>query len=167
MVSFSKEECIEIINLSGQYTPCHSSTIFTRKDYDYYFHVLVRDKNTQWIFDRIRNFLNKKYPDNISHQMPAIFLHRYLKGNKFARHNDSTNHPDQVLNVGVCLNTNYKEGNFLVYNPNEIIPKEVGLIYTLESNRDHEITEITEGERWSLIIFFNKIQLLSDKSRVI
>ena len=161
--SFTTKECQEIINLSSIYTPLHSSTIFKTKNFNYYYHIVIREETTQWIFDRIKNFLETLYPSNLADQMPCIFLHKYLAGNKFSRHNDATTKPDQILNIGVALNKDYQGGDFLLYNygdlPDEVVPRDIGKIYTIDSKRDHEVLEITEGERWSLILFLNAREL--------
>ena len=99
MVRFSKEECKGIIALSKTYPPTHSETLFKRKDFNYYYHLIMREESTQWIFDRVKEYLEVEYPGNTSNKMPCIFLHKYLVGSKFGRHNDSTTHPDQILNI--------------------------------------------------------------------
>lgn len=159
MVRFSKEECGDIIALSKTYPPTHSETLFKREDFNYYYHLIMREESTQWIFDRVKEYLEAEYPGNTSNKMPCIFLHKYLVGSKFGRHNDSTTHPDQILNIGVALNDEYNGGEFVLYEPGEVIPKDVGRIYTIDSKRDHEVLEITKGERWSLILFLNAKEL--------
>jgi len=167
MISFTKNECAEIINLSNIFKSTHSSNLFKRQDFNYYYHVVVRDSTTQWIFNRLSDFLKTEYPNNKLYEMPEIYLHRYLTGNEFARHNDSTNHPDQLLNIGVCLNDEYEGGEFIAYNPDEILPKVVGTIYTMRSDREHEVKKITKGERWSLILFLNKYHLNIANSKLL
>lgn len=167
MISFSKEECNTIITLSDIFKAKHSSTLFKREDFNYYYHVVIRNENTQWIFNRLSDFLKEEYPNNKLYEMPEIYLHRYLSGNEFAKHNDSTNHPDQLLNIGVCLNDDYDGGEFIAYNPFEILPKIPGTIYTMKSYREHEVKKIIKGERWSLILFLNKNNLNIANSNLI
>ena len=166
-ISFSIQECNEIINLSNTFKPKHSSTLFKREDFNYYYHVVYRDKNTQWIFDRLTEFLSNEYPKNKINEMSEIYLHRYLVGNEFAKHNDSTTHPNQILNIGVCLNENYEGGEFMVYDPFQILPKKTGTIYTMKSDREHEVKKILGGERWSLILFLDKHNLQIANSKLI
>jgi hypothetical protein len=167
MISFSIEECNKIINLSNTFKPKHSSSLFKRNDFNYYYHVVLRNSNTQWIFDRLKEFLLDEYSKNKINEMQEIYLHRYLAGNEFAKHNDSTTHPDQILNIGVCLNESYDGGEFIAYNPLEILPKVTGTIYTMKSDRDHEVKKILGGERWSLILFLNKNDLQIGNSKLI
>ena len=167
LVSFTGQECLDIIKFSSSCDENHSSVIFKNqtKVFDYFFYTIIRDENSQWIFDRLATYLQSFYPNNTLKEHPQIYLHRYPVGCKFDRHNDSTTHPDQLVNIGVCLNSDYDGGDFIFYSPDEILPKVEGTIYHMNSNRDHEVTEITSGERWSLITFLKEKDLgLSKKS---
>lgn len=157
MIKFTLDECDNIIKLSANLEENHSSVIFKRnsKEFNYYYYTVIRDNNTQWIFDRLKLYLDEFYPDNSVHTHPQLYLHRYPVGCRFELHNDSTTHPNQLVNIGVCLNREYKGGEFIFYNPDQILPKIPGTIYHLESNRDHEVLRIEEGQRWSLITFLD------------
>lgn len=147
----------------------HSSVIFKNQNkvFNYYYYTIIRNEYSQWIFDRLSKYLFEFYPKHTVYNYPQIYLHRYPVGCKFDRHNDSTTHPDQLVNIGVCLNSNYEGGDFIFYSPNEILPKVEGTIYHMNSNRDHEVTEITSGERWSLITFLKENDLGISKKSVI
>ena len=167
LVRFTGEECLDIIKFSSFCEENHFSVIFKNqtKIFDYFFYTIIRNKNSQWIFDRLASYLHTFYPNNSLIQHPQLYLHRYPVGCKFDRHNDSTTHPDQLVNIGVCLNSDYDGGDFIFYTPDKILPKIEGTIYHMNSNRDHEVTEITSGERWSLITFLKEKDLgISNKS---
>ena len=53
------------------------------------------------------------------------------------------------------MNDNYNGGEFVLYNPELILPKKQGSIYTFLSARMHEVKEILNGERWSIIGFLH------------
>ncbi len=53
------------------------------------------------------------------------------------------------------MNDNYNGGDFVLYNPELILPKKQGEIYTFPSVRFHEVKEILKGERWSIIGFLH------------
>ena len=53
------------------------------------------------------------------------------------------------------INDNYDGGEFVLYDPEEPLAKETGNIYTFPSQRMHEVKEILEGERWSIIGFLH------------
>ena len=169
LVSFTGKECLDIIKFSSSCEENHSSVIFKKqtKVFDYFFYTIIRDKYSQWIFDRLGKYLYPFYPDNTLYEHPQIYLHRYPVGCKFDRHNDSTTHPDQLVNIGVCLNSDYDGGEFIFYSPDEILPKVEGTIYHMDSNRDHEVTEIVSGERWSLITFLKEKDLGISKKSII
>ena len=57
--------------------------------------------------------------------------------------------------MGVCLNDNYEGGEFILHNPEFFLPKKSGEIYTFPSARMHEVKEILNGERWSIIGFLH------------
>lgn len=161
VIKFTASECKSIISLSKVLEENHSSTIFkgSRKVFDYFYYTIVRNISTQWIFDRFKLYLEEFYPNNTLGEHPQLYLHRYPAGCKFERHNDSTTHPNQLVNIGACLNNTYTGGEFIFYSPDEILPKVPGTIYHMDSNRDHEVLEIIEGERWSLITFLSSKDL--------
>lgn len=156
---FTLEECKSIKTLSKEIGETHSKTLFAEGSIDYYYMVLERGEKTQWIFDRIKEYLNPRYPDNSADKMPCIFVHRYPAGCAFSRHRDDIKYPDQILNVGCLLDDRFSGGDFLQYEPDNIIEKEVGKLYSMKASRPHEVTKITEGVRWSFILFFTKKQL--------
>lgn len=161
MITFTAEECTQIINIGKVLEEKHSSSIFkgNKKIFDYYFYTIIRVEHRQWIFDRFKLYLDEYYPNNILDKHPQLYLHRYPAGCKFERHNDSTTHPDQLVNIGACLNNEYKGGDFIFYSPDEVLPKVPGTIYHMDSKREHEVLEIEEGERWSLITFLKQKDL--------
>lgn len=161
MIKFTEEECKSIIKYSEYLEENHSSVIFSnkKKTFDYFYYTLIRNESTQWIFDRFKLYLEEFFESNTLDKHPQLYLHRYPAGCKFERHNDSTTHPDQLINIGACLNSEYVGGDFIFYNPDEVLPKIPGTIYHMDSKRDHEVLEITEGERWSLITFLKQKDL--------
>jgi hypothetical protein len=155
MIKFTLEECNRIVEISYRLEENHSSVIFKddKKTFDYFYYTIPRNESTQWIFDKLHQYLIEFFPNSCMNKHPQLYLHKYLPGCKFERHNDSTTHPDQLVNLGVCLNNSYIGGEFIFYNPYTTLPKVPGTIYHMDSHRDHEVLEITEGVRWSLITF--------------
>lgn len=151
---FTREECTNIIEHCLSVEEKHSSTLFNNSDIDYFYIVLKRNDNTQWIFNRIQSFLLDEYPDNKADKMPEVYIHRYPKGSEFARHRDDIKYPDQVLNVGCLLSDKFSGGEFVLHKPFTILPKRIGELYCIKANREHEVYRINSGERWSLILFF-------------
>ena len=113
------------------------------------------DQNNQWIFDKITEYLLIDQNIEITKPFEVIHLHKYIAGNEFERHSDIY-YPNQTLNVGVCLNDDYVGGDFILHEPKQIIPKKTGTIYSFKNTREHEVTKIESGVRYSLIIFLYK-----------
>jgi hypothetical protein len=109
----------------------------------------------KWIFDKITEYLLVDQNIEIIKPFDIIHLHKYEAGNEFERHRDIY-YPNQTLNVGVCLNDDYVGGDFILYGPEEVIPKVKGTIYSFKNTREHEVKKIESGLRYSLIIFLFK-----------
>jgi hypothetical protein len=158
-ILFSKEECDYIINLSKELDEVKP---YGYKDnvnnenlkISYSVWTLDRDDKTQWIFDKIYTYFENETSLKIKKELDKIYIHKYTKGQRFAKHND-THYKTQIHNIGVCLNDNYNGGEFVLYNPEFILPKKQGSIYTFLSARMHEVKEILNGERWSIIGFLH------------
>ena len=159
-ILFSKEECVYIINLSKELEKInpfgksdHASKNVTFKvNYDVW--VIDRNEKTKWIFDKIQIYFINETNIKIKKELDKIYIHKYIEGQQFSKHAD-TYYKTQIHNVGVCLNNDYDGGEFVLYNPEEQLPKEIGNIYTFPSQRMHEVKEILKGERWSIIGFLH------------
>lgn len=165
-ILFSKDECNYIINLSEELDEINP---YGYKDNIIRYRVWVINRNdkTQWIFNKIYTYFEKETGLKIKKELDRIFLHKYTKGQKFEKHAD-TYYKTQIHNVGVCLNDNYEGAEFVLYEPEEQIPKELGNIYTFLSARFHEVKEILNGERWSIIGFLHidNLNLFQKKSLI-
>ena len=152
---FTKEECESIIYLSKNIEKKDSNLYFKNEnDIKYNVWNIDRNKNTQWIFDRLLQYFTNTTLIKIKKELDIIHLHNYKPGNKFTKHKDDL-YPTQIHNIGVCLNDDYTGGEFVLYEPYEILPKKQGEIYTFPSLREHAVKEITDGERWSIISFLH------------
>ena len=158
-ILFSKEECDYIINLSKKldkvnpygYKDNLNNEKITIK---YCVWPLDRNDKTQWIFDKIHIYFTNKTNIKIKKELDKIYIHKYIEGQKFEKHTD-TFYKTQIHNVGVCLNDDYDGGEFVLYNPELILPKKQGSIYTFPNTQYHEVKEILNGERWSIIGFLH------------
>jgi hypothetical protein len=160
MISFTQTECTAIINLSlkleGNDRDVNSKNVERpRENISYTYYNIYKNEKVEWIFNRITNYLTHEKNIEVIKPFDVIHLHKYLSGNKFERHSDIY-YPNQVLNVGVCLNDDYEGGDFILYNPTHPIPKKTGLIYSFKNTTEHEVKEITKGIRYSMILFLFK-----------
>lgn len=157
MISFTKSECERIINLSNELPiiirdGLNADVKRPSADIKYVWYIINRNENTQWIFNRLYEYFKESTGYEIVEELDKIQLHKYIVGDKFKKHQDVYN-PKQIYNLGVCLNDDYGDGDFVLYNPTEKLPKKQGSIYGFKCNRYHEVKEITSGVRWSIIGF--------------
>ena len=153
-ILFSKEECDYIINLSKELDEIPPYGYNKNLKISYSVWPVNRNNKTQWIFDKIFLYFTNKTNIKIKKELDKIYIHKYTKGQQFGKHAD-TYYKTQIHNVGVCLNDDYGGGEFVLYNPEIILPKKQGSIYTFPSARMHEVKEILTGERWSIIGFLH------------
>jgi hypothetical protein len=152
---FTKDECEFIINFTKKLKQNDSKKYFSNNDgIEYFVWSMDRNIETQWIFDRMFTYFEEETDIKIKTPINTLFIHQYLVGNRFKRHVDKTDN-NQLHNIGVCLNDDYEGGWFKLYEPDLILPKKQGEIYTFKSARPHEVMEILSGERWSIISFLH------------
>jgi hypothetical protein len=136
------------------------------------------NSETNWFYDRIYDwFINVsgvKIDKNIYFDNPesAHKIHEYGVGDKFDLHIDKNEHyPDRIWNLGIQLNSEYQGGDYVCYNKtnNSVhISKEVGNVVAYTSDVLHEIKEILEGVRYSLVIKIHSWQIVKkDKKTLI
>ena len=95
----------------------------------------------------------------LSHELYFI---KYYKGDYINRHNDNWNTKTSAgrlysLVAQMTPPDEYSGGHTIVYGDNNItLSKEVGSGIIFPSSTDHELTEITEGERFSFVIMFKE-----------
>jgi hypothetical protein len=159
----SEKECIEIISWKTKYKssnvryfPEFDPRGLHKSKIDYNISKVERDTNTQWFFDKIHKFLLNEYPDNKLNHGLSFYLHEFFTGAKFERHIDKQRDCSWNVIVGGVLNSDFNGGKLLLYEPNDIIAENVGEIYLMDSNRPHEVTEVTHGVRYSFVFFITK-----------
>lgn len=166
MSKFTDIECKKIQKLSLNFEQVHSyATLeikgkFIKNVHEFFHRKIKRNPDTQWIFDRFKEHLNYRFPDNIANLSPEVSYNVYPKGCNLDKHIDAEKQPDVVYICGVLLNGDFTGGEFVLYNPEEVLDYPVGTIYDLDvSSRIHEIKKVTSGERISLVLFLSKEQL--------
>ena len=146
-ILFSKEECESIIS----YNETHI-TNWLMSDRKYNSQPINYSSETKWLFDKLKDFVERETNVEIRTIKKTIHFHKFTKGDWFGKHNDVRD--NRLYAVGVLLNDNFEGGDFKLYNPNEIIlDKVIGNTYLFDVRIDHEITPILDGERFSLLWF--------------
>ena len=164
--NFTIEECNELISYHSIYDKINISEIGgdnnrgIKKDIiDYNVTLIYRDEKTQWVFDKIHNWLLDEYPKNIVNEMDMFYNFEYLPSMKFEKHVDRQRNCSWHLVVGATLNTDFKGGDLILYEPDGIAAENVGEIYSISAERPHAVTPISEGIRYSFVFFISKKEL--------
>lgn len=188
---FSKEECDKILNFSKIYKteemvrPSDVDNIdfetnrldsklgndLTGKKYGKFYYVwdVWNDENSNWMFDKLINWFSVTAKIELSgNKKHNCSLHKYIKGDSFMRHVDlNIDFTERRWNLGIQLNENYDGGEYVIYNTDKkesTFSKKTGTVIAYKSHLEHEIKEITEGERWSIVMPISK-NLLLEKNR--
>ena len=84
-----------------------------------------------------------------------ITLLIYEKGDFFGEHCDTSTYGTGILSGGHLLNDEYKGGNFIL--DGKKLEVGVGELFTYGRDVLHEVTEVTNGVRYSLHFFIDKV----------
>lgn len=187
-VLFTEDECTKILNYRFEYpnhikTPQYTlldgtRTVFQKikksdstwiKKYNVW-DIPIND-DTFWFYDRIYSWFENE--SGIIINRDAYFnkpnsaqkIHEYNIGDKFDIHIDlNDEYPDRVWNLGIVLNSNFEGGEYICYDENtkqpNIIKKITGNVIAYSSNVPHEITEITKGNRYSMVIKIREKEII-------
>ena len=79
----------------------------------------------------------------------------YKKGDFITEHRDTSSFGTGILSGGYLLNDEYKGGNFIL--DGKKLEVEVGELFTYGRDVLHEVTEVTNGVRYSLHFFIDKV----------
>jgi hypothetical protein len=146
-VLFTKEECESIITYNNS-----NITNWEMVDRKYDSQPINYSNETSWLFDKLKLFFETESNVQIKTIKDKIHFHKFIKGDWFGKHNDERNR--RLYAVGVLLNDDFIGGDFLLYNPLEQkLNKKIGNTYLFDVRIEHEITPITNGERYSLLWF--------------
>ena len=177
---FTHEECKTIIEYHKKYTELEGW--FPSKNIDgqrikdnhnlmaYEVYNILNNKETAWFFAKLFNWFSKVsgIKINETNKLPMCTLHRYTIGDHFAKHIDlAKGYEDRRYNLGIQLNEEYEGGEYVTWGDdgNEIlIPKESGTALAYHCRVEHEIKEITKGERWSIVMPITKYNIIEKKS---
>jgi hypothetical protein len=158
-ILFNKEECESIINDTSGHI-----RIWDKNDRRYNSQTIQYSENTKWIFDKLKTFFEEETGLAILKLKEIIHFHKFKEYNWFDKHNDVTD--NRLYAVGVLLNDNFFGGDFKMYDKNNtILNKKIGNTYVFDVRLEHEITPITNGERYSLLWFLQNehIQYITNK----
>jgi hypothetical protein len=157
-VLFTKDECDSIIN---QHLPFTRD--FTNKGCSY-SSIRIDKTDNRWILDRIIKWIEDEVTCNIDWDnntlLDEVYFQSYKVGDKFGRNDDNVY--NRVYTAGLLLNDGFDGGEFIVdvsSDERKVFESKIGNCYVIESMLKHEVTEITEGCRNVVIVFFKHSQV--------
>ncbi len=152
-ILFNQEECELIINLN-------KLNLDKNHSYNRYYvssTLMINDDNS-WIFKRLKDFFERVVPHKIKKEKTQIHFHEFDKGSWFGIHNDVRD--ERIFGLGVLLNNDFIGGDFIFYVNDSIeIEKKVGNSYIFDVRINHEVREVKEGKRKTLLMFLNNKDL--------
>ena len=181
---FNKTECKKIINLHKIYkdygfnydwykNACDKDNRRKNNPSKFYTYLIPNAPYTKWLFDKLQFFFENETGIKFTENIKGCQLYKYKTGDVFPKHIDlAKDYPNRRYNLGVNLNENYNGGEYQCWAENiedetmQIIPKNTGTICLYHSRQLHEIKEITEGERWSLVIKIDA-DIINEKQTII
>ena len=153
-ILFTNEECQNILKLEKTETTNWKKY----KDRSYLSQNILLDDNNMWLYNKLKFFFEDTTKIELKKINEEIHFHEFLIGDSFNKHNDVRNR--RIYAVGVLLNDNYEGGDFIIFNDKNIkINKITGNTYIFDVRLYHEITQITNGVRYSLIWFLHDTNL--------
>ena len=149
-VIFTEDECNQIINFSKiDYTD------WDFKDRKYQSYSITYNKNTEWLFEKLKNFFEVETNQKVKNIKKTIHFHVFLNGSWFDVHNDVRE--NRMYGVGVLLNDKFDGGDFKFYDENNTtLDKTLGNTYIFNVETNHEITPIYDGIRYSILWFLQR-----------
>jgi len=161
-ILFTKDECEYLIGLNTKYRLLGEEGRWTQfEDFRYKYYTLESESDIDWVINRMCNFFEVETHLHIYTRPTKLNLHHYTIGDEFGKHID-TGTPIKEWNVGIILNDNFEGGDYIVYDENDTphyVDKKVGNVCIYQSQIPHQVTPITNGERWAVAMFIHKFRM--------
>lgn len=177
---FTKEECDIIKNYHKKYTDLKGW--FPEKNLDgqrikhpkklmsYDVFLILNNEETKWVFSKLMKWFSNTtgIKLNEKNEITHCTLHKYNVGDRFAKHIDLYDgHESRRYNIGIQLNDTYEGGEYVCWDDNGeeiLISKEQGTVLSYHCRIEHEIKEITKGERWSIVMPIHTHNIIENKN---
>lgn len=180
---FSKEECERIINYSklednkptfiqNSKVEYFNNRIKIKDKISYNIYKIYNTNETEWMFNKLLKWFSEKNNVKLNDNSKPISctLHQYIIGDKFIKHTDlNKGFEDRRYNVGIQLNVDYEGGEYLCYDINDkpiSISKEIGTALSYHGRVPHEIKEITNGSRWSIVMPIHNWEIIEKQNLI-
>lgn len=170
---FSSKDCeylLSYYDYSNVQTGANAHTVV--KDNGETYEIRYRKKNSSSfcvVRDKtVINFLVNKLKDFKVLHIDTFKIMRYQVGDGLAPHYDLAGYgyKGNYMTLSIMLNDGLEfEGGDLVVE-GKTKPRNIGSVSTFLRNEKHEVTTVTKGERWTLVIFFDEDQLDIKKTTI-
>ena len=140
--------------------------VATKTNTSYRVFVIKNTLETEWMFNKLLEWFGNvnNIKINYDNKVKVCTLHQYSVGDAFSKHIDLTKgHDTRRYNLGIQLNDSYEGGEYLCWdndNNEVLISKQIGTALSYHCRIFHEIKEITNGERWSIVMPIKKHHII-------
>lgn len=172
-VKLQPRDLNEYFNISDSFNFIDGNKLIaTKNNTSYRVFVIKNTSETEWMFNKIISWFSKVNDIKINHnnKVELCTLHQYGVGDQFSKHIDLIKGFDtRRYNLGIQLNDSYEGGEYICWdeNNNEIlISKQTGTVLSYHCRIWHEIKEITNGERWSIVMPIKKQHIIEKENLI-
>ena len=167
-ILFTKEECDIISQLKNKYKLNHyksldsNGVLYEPHNFKNKYYLLDYGEDVNWIIKRLCDYFEDVIKLHIYFRPTKLNLHNYKIGDEFDKHID-TGDPIKEWNIGIILNEDFEGGDYVLYDENDnpiVIDKKIGNVCIYQSQTFHQVTPITNGERWAIAMFLHKFRMI-------
>jgi predicted 2-oxoglutarate/Fe(II)-dependent dioxygenase YbiX len=164
-VIFNKEECNKIISLIDSISKIDGKNKYgadskTDVSFDEY---RIRDTiENAWFMDKIKTSVEDVLKIKLNLIDNDVHILSYGINDGFSKHIDfnAADKDPRVYTIGVLLNTDYEDGNLIIYENEKIILNKLsGNFYIFKTTIPHEVEKITNGKRYCIILHIKNSEI--------
>ena len=161
------------INLETNRVEQHIPSIDGNKTGKFFFvYDIVRDKNTEWVFEKLLNWFQTVSNIKLKETpvLTGMTLLNYKVGDLFMKHTDIIkNFEWRRWTLNIQLGNQYKGGDYVLYldDTEIVLNKEMGNAIAYWAGTEHEVKEIEEGERWSIVCSVVKDMIIENEKKLL
>lgn len=163
---FTNEECNKIINLIPNLQNTDGHQKYSKNDsvdvsFDEYKISITNDTN--WFIKKLQNYVEEVLHIKLNILNTDVHVLKYKINDEFSLHIDYDPNPDgRIYTIGILLNDTFEGGDFILYPTKSekiILDKAIGCTYLFDTTTPHEVTKITNGERYTLIVHIRNSEI--------
>jgi hypothetical protein len=143
-----------------------------KKGKAFFVYDIDREENTEWVFQKLLNWFQKVSNIKLKETptLNGMTLLNYKVGDFFMRHTDIyPNFEWRRWTINIQLGDQYKGGDYVLYLDEKeiVLNKEVGNAIAYWAGTEHEVKEIKEGERWSIVCSVGKHLIIENEKKLL